>query len=186
MLLNNCPRLTHLSLTGVQAFLRDDLVTFCREAPRGTPAPPCIYSLLIPTDKLTHTSAAEFNDHQRDMFCVFSGVGVTKLRDYLNDGPTIPAYGAEPTNFTEEGDGGDTVNVYAGHGAGAGAGIDTGAGAGAAAGAVPAGPPFAVDEYHHQGVVQQQVAGVAAWLGATFIEEVDNDLDENSVFTDEN
>ncbi|KAK4982228.1 SCF ubiquitin ligase complex subunit, partial [Elasticomyces elasticus] len=61
MLLNNCPRLTHLSLTGVQAFLRDDLLTFCREAP------------------------SEFNDHQRDVFCVFSGLGVSKLREYLNN-----------------------------------------------------------------------------------------------------
>ena len=34
-LLNSCPRLTHLSLTGVQAFLREDLVVFCREAPPG-------------------------------------------------------------------------------------------------------------------------------------------------------
>lgn len=35
-LLNSCPRLTHLSLTGVQAFLRDDLEVFCRKAPPGT------------------------------------------------------------------------------------------------------------------------------------------------------
>ena len=35
-LLNQCPKLTHLSLTGVSAFyLRDDLVNFCREAPPG-------------------------------------------------------------------------------------------------------------------------------------------------------
>jgi F-box and leucine-rich repeat protein GRR1 len=34
-LLNNCPRLNHLSLTGVQAFLREDLLVFCREAPTG-------------------------------------------------------------------------------------------------------------------------------------------------------
>ncbi|KAF2717036.1 ubiquitin ligase complex F-box protein [Polychaeton citri CBS 116435] len=61
VLLNNCPKLTHLSLTGVQAFLRDELLAFCREAP------------------------PEFNDHQRDVFCVFSGTGVTRLRDYLND-----------------------------------------------------------------------------------------------------
>ncbi|KAJ9629736.1 SCF ubiquitin ligase complex subunit [Taxawa tesnikishii (nom. ined.)] len=59
-LLNNCPRLTHLSLTGVQAFLREDLTIFCREAP------------------------SEFNDHQREVFCVFSGPGVTRLREYLN------------------------------------------------------------------------------------------------------
>ncbi|KAL1600818.1 SCF ubiquitin ligase complex subunit [Paraconiothyrium brasiliense] len=59
-LLNSCPRLTHLSLTGVQAFLREDLIVFCREAPQ------------------------EFNEHQRDVFCVFSGVGVQRLRNYLN------------------------------------------------------------------------------------------------------
>lgn len=58
-LLLNCPRLTHLSLTGVQAFLRDDLTMFCREAP------------------------TEFTHVQRDVFCVFSGDGVTRLRDYL-------------------------------------------------------------------------------------------------------
>jgi len=38
-LLNNCPRLTHLSLTGVHAFLRDDLIVFCREAPPGKQPP---------------------------------------------------------------------------------------------------------------------------------------------------
>jgi F-box and leucine-rich repeat protein GRR1 len=59
-LLNNCPRLTHLSLTGVQGFLREDLLVFCREAP------------------------PEFNHHQRDVFCVFSGNGVGRLRAYLN------------------------------------------------------------------------------------------------------
>ena len=58
-LLLNCPRLTHLSLTGVQAFLRDDLTRFCREAPN------------------------EFTHVQRDVFCVFSGDGVVRLRDYL-------------------------------------------------------------------------------------------------------
>ena len=34
-LLNSCPRLTHLSLTGVQAFLREDLEMYCRDAPAG-------------------------------------------------------------------------------------------------------------------------------------------------------
>ncbi|WPG98860.1 Hypothetical protein R9X50_00165800 [Acrodontium crateriforme] len=61
VLLNNCPKLTHLSLTGVQAFLRDELLAFCREAP------------------------PEFNDHQRDVFCVFSGTGVSRLREFLNE-----------------------------------------------------------------------------------------------------
>lgn len=49
-----------MSLTGVQAFLRDELLAFCREAP------------------------PEFNDHQRDVFCVFSGTGVGRLREFLN------------------------------------------------------------------------------------------------------
>ena len=48
-------------MTGVQAFLRDELLAFCREAP------------------------PEFNEHQRDVFCVFSGTGVARLRDFLNE-----------------------------------------------------------------------------------------------------
>lgn len=59
-LLNHCPRLTHLSLTGVQAFLREELTAFCREAP------------------------PEFTQQQREVFCVFSGEGVSHLRDFLN------------------------------------------------------------------------------------------------------
>jgi F-box and leucine-rich repeat protein GRR1 len=34
------------------------------------------------TRKLTFPT--EFNEHQRDVFCVFSGVGVQRLRNYLN------------------------------------------------------------------------------------------------------
>ncbi|CAG8984120.1 hypothetical protein HYALB_00006222 [Hymenoscyphus albidus] len=59
-LLKNCTKLTHLSLTGVQAFLRPDLEQFCREAP------------------------SEFTDHQRSVFCVFSGNGVVRLRNHLS------------------------------------------------------------------------------------------------------
>lgn len=59
-LINNCPRLTHLSLTGVPDFLRDNLTEFCREAP------------------------PEFTQQQRDVFCVFSGDGVIRLREYLS------------------------------------------------------------------------------------------------------
>ncbi|KAI9887532.1 MAG: SCF ubiquitin ligase complex subunit [Watsoniomyces obsoletus] len=61
-LLQHCPRLTHLSVTGVQAFLREDITAFCREAP------------------------SEFTDHQRDVFCVFSGSGVRSLREHLDRG----------------------------------------------------------------------------------------------------
>jgi F-box and leucine-rich repeat protein GRR1 len=58
-LLINCPRLSHLSLTGVQAFLRDELLVLCREPPQ------------------------EFTDHQRQLFCVFSNQGVQRLREHL-------------------------------------------------------------------------------------------------------
>ncbi|KAF4121938.1 F-box and leucine-rich repeat protein GRR1 [Geosmithia morbida] len=59
-LLNSCPRLTHLSLTGVAAFQRDDFQPFCRHAP------------------------PEFTQQQRDLFCVFSGNMVSQFRHYLN------------------------------------------------------------------------------------------------------
>ncbi|KAK5996146.1 SCF E3 ubiquitin ligase complex F-box protein grrA [Cladobotryum mycophilum] len=62
-LLNSCPRLTHLSLTGVAAFQRDDFQPFCRTAP------------------------PEFTQHQRDVFCVFSGQSVSSFRDFLNNSP---------------------------------------------------------------------------------------------------
>ncbi|KAJ6788740.1 hypothetical protein PWT90_07967 [Aphanocladium album] len=62
-LLNSCPRLSHLSLTGVPAFQGDDFSPFCREAP------------------------PEFTNHQRNVFCVFSGSQVSKFRDYLNSAP---------------------------------------------------------------------------------------------------
>ncbi|KAI4864911.1 RNI-like protein [Hypoxylon rubiginosum] len=67
-LLNCCPKLTHLSLTGVPAFLREDLEKFCREAP------------------------SDFTEHQRAVFCVFSGQGVAGLRQYLNTQPEFAEY----------------------------------------------------------------------------------------------
>lgn len=77
-LLNHCPRLTHLSLTGVDAFLREDFDRFCREAPE------------------------EFNAHQRQVFCVFSGTGVTQLREYLNQ--LQPPAGTGSTTENEDED----------------------------------------------------------------------------------
>lgn len=34
----------------------------------------------------------EFNDHQRDVFCVFSGIGVQRLRAFLNSQNGVNAY----------------------------------------------------------------------------------------------
>lgn len=47
-------------MTGVAAFLNPDLTQFCRDAP------------------------PEFTDQQRSVFCVFSGSGVSELREHLN------------------------------------------------------------------------------------------------------
>ncbi|WAQ84829.1 hypothetical protein PtA15_5A402 [Puccinia triticina] len=58
-LLQRLQRLTHLSLTGVPAFRRTDLQAWCRAPPK------------------------DFNAHQRQAFCVYSGKGVNELRYYL-------------------------------------------------------------------------------------------------------
>jgi len=83
VLLNNCLKLTHLSLTGVQAFLRDDLLSFIREAP------------------------SEFNNHQRDVFCVFSGGGVSRLREYLNQEKALALASGDSDSVTPSMAGGD-------------------------------------------------------------------------------
>ncbi|KAI0124168.1 F-box domain-containing protein [Xylariales sp. AK1849] len=75
-LLNSCPKLTHLSLTGVPAFLRDDLDSFCREAP------------------------PDFTEHQRQVFCVFSGNGVAGLKRYLNNKPEFAEF-LEPSERSQ-------------------------------------------------------------------------------------
>lgn len=59
LLLQCCPKLTHLSLTGISPFLRPDIRQYCRPPPD------------------------EFTPHQKSLFCVFSGNGVKKLRDHL-------------------------------------------------------------------------------------------------------
>lgn len=59
-LLDSCPRLTHLSLTGVPSFMRPELTQFCRDPP------------------------PDLTQHQMSVFCVYSGSGVHRLREYLN------------------------------------------------------------------------------------------------------
>ncbi|KAF5360623.1 hypothetical protein D9756_004615 [Leucocoprinus leucothites] len=58
-LLQKLRRLTHLSLTGIPAFRDPSLQQYCREAPK------------------------EFNMAQRSAFCVYSGRGISQLRDHL-------------------------------------------------------------------------------------------------------
>ncbi|KAF9959912.1 SCF ubiquitin ligase complex subunit [Mortierella alpina] len=60
-LVSQCSKLTHLSLTGVPAFIAPQYQKFCR-------APP-----------------PEFTPHQREVFCVFSGKGVRELRQHMQE-----------------------------------------------------------------------------------------------------
>ena len=71
--------MTHLSLTGVQAFLRDDLDTFSRPAPPGKQSP----LKSLEEWAFADNSTPEFTEHQRSVFCVFSGQGVVSLRRHL-------------------------------------------------------------------------------------------------------
>lgn len=77
-MINNCPRLTHLSLTGVPEFLQQNLTAFCREAP------------------------PEFTQQQRDVFCVFSGDGVTRLREHLNRDTSAMPEETEATMYDDD------------------------------------------------------------------------------------
>ncbi|KAH6914821.1 SCF E3 ubiquitin ligase complex F-box protein grrA [Coprinopsis sp. MPI-PUGE-AT-0042] len=54
-------KLTHLSLSGVPAFRTPELQRFCKDAPK------------------------DFNTAQRQNFCVFSGKGVSQLRQFLTE-----------------------------------------------------------------------------------------------------
>lgn len=43
----------------------------------------------------------EFNDHQREVFCVFSNHGVGRLRGYLNEQANIEPYDAQGTMYDD-------------------------------------------------------------------------------------
>jgi F-box and leucine-rich repeat protein GRR1 len=58
--------------------LHEDLTAFCRDAP------------------------SEFTQQQREVFCVFSGDGVTKLRDYLNRNAVSYPPDTEATMYDDE------------------------------------------------------------------------------------
>ena len=82
-LLSRLHKLTHLSLTGVPAFRRQDLQEFCRSPPR------------------------DFNSHQRAAFCVYSGKGVQELRRHLNvlaefGDPAFPPLPLVPINTYDQ------------------------------------------------------------------------------------
>lgn len=77
-LLKNCPRLTHLSLTGISAFLRREITQYCREPP------------------------PDFTENQKSSFCVFSGHGVVQLRNFLDTLMELRTYMLEPPGIQTE------------------------------------------------------------------------------------
>lgn len=80
-LLQSLTSLTHLSLTGVPSFRRADLQSYCRSPPKvcsGCSSPSCLLQLS------NSPYCQEFNAHQQQSFCVYSGRGVAELRRYLN------------------------------------------------------------------------------------------------------
>lgn len=77
-LLKSCPRLTHLSLTGISAFLRREITQYCRDPP------------------------PDFTESQKSSFCVFSGHGVVKLRNYLDTLMEQRAYFLESYGFHDD------------------------------------------------------------------------------------
>ncbi|QRG40547.1 hypothetical protein FDK38_005026 [Candidozyma auris] len=77
-LLKNCPRLTHLSLTGISAFLRREITQYCRDPP------------------------PDFTENQKSSFCVFSGHGVVQLRNYLDTLMDQRAYILEHYGFQDD------------------------------------------------------------------------------------
>lgn len=97
------------------------------------------------TDK---ESLLEFNEHQRNVFCVFSGAGIGRLREYLNK---TPALGEFDDNWT----------MYDGNG-----GFNEGT-------------EFS-ETMSAENTAQQQVNGVTGLMGATAIEETDEDIGDDS------
>ena len=72
-------------------------------------------------------SSLEFTDHQRNVFCVFSGEGVNRLRTYLNENQPSMIYDTEGTMYDDhDGDDGDADQQVTGlmHATGLGADDD--------------------------------------------------------------
>jgi F-box and leucine-rich repeat protein GRR1 len=67
---------------------------------------------------ISDLTLSEFNEHQRDVFCVFSGIGVQRLRSFLNKEPpngVRPALGhtVGGTTYYDDGDREMILNVTA-------------------------------------------------------------------------
>ena len=72
-------------------------------------------------------SGLEFTEHQRNVFCVFSGEGVNRLRNYLNENQPSKIYDTEGTMYDDrDGEEGDADQQVTGlmHATGLGADDD--------------------------------------------------------------
>jgi hypothetical protein len=71
-LLNAYPRLTHLSLTGVAAFQRDDFQPFCRQAPTGMRTLTCELRSSLANHVVNRIHATS----TRRVLCIFRQYGI--------------------------------------------------------------------------------------------------------------
>ena len=101
-MLNRLLRLTHLSLTGVTAFRTPELQQFCRPAP--------IVCYPIAMSQFLSNSFQEFNAHQQSSFCVYSGHGITALRNHLNSQSAANQGGSDDAS-TRRGSGSSTSSI---------------------------------------------------------------------------
>ncbi|KAL2875654.1 SCF ubiquitin ligase complex subunit [Colletotrichum sp. CLE4] len=95
-LVQQCNRIRYIDL-GCCTNLTDDSVTKLAQLPKlkriglvkcSSITDESVFALARANHRpRARRDAHEFTDHQRGVFCVFSGVGVTKLRDYLNTSP---------------------------------------------------------------------------------------------------
>jgi hypothetical protein len=60
---------------------------------------------------LDANNSSDFNDHQRDVFCVFSGAGVNRLREYLNQEANVN-YDIEGTMYDDSNNDDGENNVF--------------------------------------------------------------------------
>jgi len=100
-------KLTHLSLTGIDVFRKPEFQQFCRQ-------PPSVSTSNWPFGVLPRLNPQQdFNSTQRAAFCVFSGKGIAKLREYLKERYThvIEADGENDTDYDDDDDDVTRINT---------------------------------------------------------------------------
>ncbi|KAF9358852.1 SCF ubiquitin ligase complex subunit, partial [Mortierella sp. NVP85] len=149
-LVKQCTKLTHLSVTGVPAFMSPKYQKFCRIPP------------------------SEFTPHQREVFCVFSGKGVRELRQFMQENP-VPSSTPSTVQRSYRLMGSTVASMVAGgsHSATIGAHLGLGLGLGLAPGIGPRETEAQVQNLAVQGAldVQGGISGASSSSSSVHEEE---------------